>query len=48
VAIPAGQNTTLDYPLLWLNGREHTVGFARLVGSGNGVAALTAAGFLAP
>ena len=48
VAIPAGQNTTLDYPLVWLNGREHTVGFARLVDSDEGVAALTAAGFLAP
>lgn len=48
VALPAGQNTTLDYPLVWLNGREHTVGFARLVDSDEGVAALTAAGFLAP
>jgi molybdate transport system substrate-binding protein len=48
VAVPAAQNTTLDYPLLWLNRREHTVGFALLVDSGEGVAALTAAGFLAP
>lgn len=48
VAIPAAQNTTLDYPMVWLNGAENTVGFADLVGSREGVAALTAAGFLAP
>ena len=28
VAIPAARNTTLDYPMLWLNRAEHTVGFA--------------------
>ena len=48
VAIPAARNTTLDYPMLWLNRAEHTVGFAELVGSREGVTALTAAGFLAP
>jgi molybdate transport system substrate-binding protein len=48
VPIPAAQNTTLDYPLLWLDGDEHTVGLASLVRGPEGVAELTAAGFLAP
>ena len=48
VEIPAAENTTVDYPMLWLNDDPDTVGFARLVTGPAGVAALTAAGFLAP
>ena len=48
VVIPTSQNTTLDYPLVWLNTKPDTTGFAELVRSAEGRAALTRAGFLAP
>ncbi len=48
VEIPAAQNTTLAYPLLWLNKHEHTVGLVELLRSPAGVKALTGAGFLSP
>jgi hypothetical protein len=48
VDIPSARNTTLAYPMLWLNRRTHTVGFTSLVTGPTGVAALTAAGFLGP
>jgi molybdate transport system substrate-binding protein len=46
--IPAARNTTLAYPMLWLNRRTHTVGFTRLVTGPTGIAVLGAAGFLRP
>lgn len=48
IAIPAAQNTTLAYPMLWLNRRVHTLGFTRLVTGSAGREALTDAGFHAP
>lgn len=48
VVIPTAQNTTLDYPLVWLNTKPDTTGFAELVRGTEGRAALTRAGFLAP
>jgi molybdate transport system substrate-binding protein len=48
VPIPAAQNTTLDYPLVWLDADPHTTGFVDLVRGAAGRDALTAAGFLAP
>ncbi len=46
VEIPADQNTTLDYPLVWLNQKTHTVGFAAFVASAEGDKVLVEAGFL--
>ena len=48
VVIPTAQNTTLDYPLVWLNAKPDTAGFAAFVRGPEGRAALTVAGFLAP
>ena len=48
VVVPTAQNTTLDYPLVWLNTKPDTTGFAELVRGAEGRAALTRAGFLAP
>lgn len=48
VVIPTAQNTTLDYPVVWLNTKPDTTGFAELVRGTEGRAALTRAGFLAP
>ena len=48
VVIPKVQNTTLDYPLVWLNTKADTTGFAELVRGAEGRAALVRAGFMAP
>ncbi|MDF2091714.1 molybdate ABC transporter substrate-binding protein [Knoellia sp. 3-2P3] len=48
VPIPEAQNTTLDYPLVWLDADPHTTGFVELARGPAGREALTAAGFLAP
>lgn len=48
VPIPQAQNTTLDYPLVWLDADPHTTGFVDLVRGAAGREAMTAAGFLAP
>ena len=48
VVVPKAQNTTLDYPLVWFNGKQHTTGFAELLRGPEGRTALTRAGFLAP
>lgn len=48
VVIPKAQNATLDYPLVWLNTKPDTTGFASLVRGPEGRAALTIAGFLTP
>jgi molybdate transport system substrate-binding protein len=48
VVVPTAQNTTLDYPLVWLNTKPDTTGFVELVRGAEGRAALTRAGFLAP
>jgi molybdate transport system substrate-binding protein len=48
VAIPAAGNVTVDYPLVWLDREPHTTGFADLVRSDAGRAALAKAGFLTP
>lgn len=48
VPIPAGGNTTLDYPLVWLDEKPHTTGFVDLLRGPSGRRALTTAGFLAP
>ncbi len=48
VAVPAGDEVVLDYPLLWFSERPDVVGFARFVAGPEGTAALERAGFLAP
>jgi molybdate transport system substrate-binding protein len=48
VPIAEAQNTTLDYPMVWLNRKRDTTGFAHLVRGPEGRAALGLAGFLAP
>jgi molybdate transport system substrate-binding protein len=48
VVIPPAENTTLDYPLVWLNTKPDTTRFAELVRGATGRDALTRAGFLAP
>jgi molybdate transport system substrate-binding protein len=48
VPIPDAVNTTLDYPLLWLNGRPHTVGFAELLTGPDGAKAFADNGFRVP
>lgn len=48
VSIPAGSNSTLDYPLVRLTDRADTSGFADLVAGAAGRRALTDAGFLTP
>ncbi|HSF97858.1 MAG TPA: molybdate ABC transporter substrate-binding protein [Ornithinibacter sp.] len=48
VPIPAGANTTLEYPLVRLTDRADTTGFADLVAGDAGRQALTDAGFLTP
>lgn len=48
VPIPEAQNTTLDYPLVWLDADLHTTGFVELARGAAGRDALTAAGFLTP
>ncbi|WP_377644788.1 molybdate ABC transporter substrate-binding protein [Oryzobacter terrae] len=48
VEIPAGQNTTLDYPLARFGDEAATTAFAAYVAGPEGQQALQAAGFLAP
>lgn len=48
VQIPADQNVPLDYPLVWFNTGEHTVGFAEFIAGSSGKEALTNAGFSVP
>lgn len=48
VVIPAGENVSITYPLVWFNTEAHTVGFAELLAGPKGLAALEAAGFSAP
>lgn len=48
VPIPADENVSLDYPLLWFNTGEHTVGFAEFLAGSAGELALENAGFSLP
>lgn len=48
VEIPAADNVTLPYPLLWFSSEPDVLGFARLVSGPEGLAVLEKAGFLAP
>lgn len=48
VAVPAADNVTLTYPLVWFDARPDVVGFAEYVAGPEGTAALERAGFLAP
>lgn len=48
VEIPAADNVTLSYPLLWFDEKPEVLGFARLVSGPEGLADLQKAGFLAP
>lgn len=48
VQIPAEENVSLTYPLIWFNTEPHTLGFAEFLAGPNGLAALEAAGFSAP
>lgn len=48
VEIPDNQNTTLDYPLVTLTSTDAATAFAAYLTGAEGVAALTASGFLAP
>lgn len=47
VEIPDAENTTLEYPIIWLNQDTHAVGFAQFVASDAGEKVLVDAGFLA-
>ena len=42
--IPAEENVSLTYPLIWFNTEPHTLGFAEFLTGPNGLAALEAAG----
>ena len=48
VEIPAADNVTLAYPLVWFSSDPDVVGFARYVSGPDGLAVLQEAGFLAP
>lgn len=48
VKIPLEQNVTLDYPLVWFNSDEHTVGFAQFIAGPAGEKSLTNLGFSLP
>ena len=45
VVVPDEENVTLDYPLVWFDGDEHTVGFAELLLGERGQQVLTDLGF---
>ena len=48
VPVPAADDVTLTYPLLWFSADPDVDGFARFVAGPDGTAALVDAGFLAP
>ena len=45
VVVPDEENVTLDYPLVWFDGDEHTVGFAEMLLGERGQQVLTDLGF---
>lgn len=45
IRIPDEENVTLDYPIVWFNEREHTVGFVELVTGPRGEDTMSTLGF---
>jgi molybdate transport system substrate-binding protein len=48
VVLPDDENVSLDYPLVWFNANEHTVGFVELLLSERGRQVLADLGFSSP